>query len=308
MPQKLKVIFMGTPDFSVSALRAIVGAGHDVVAVYSQPPRPKGRGQQVQNSPVHDTALQLNIPVFTPRNFKEAQDVAAFAAHGADIAVVVAYGLLLPKSILDAPRHGCLNIHASLLPRWRGAAPIHRAVLAGDDESGITIMQMDEGLDTGGMVAVRKTPITAETTSAQLHDSLSVMGAEMIVEVLDTLAREGKIISEPQPADGVIYAAKLGKEEGHIDWAQSAEEIARRVRAFTPWPGTWSILDGKRLKILSARVAAGSGGAGTLLDDGVVACGAGALQLAEVQPEGKKPMDIAAAINGGYLKPGAVLS
>ncbi len=304
----MRVIFMGTPDFSVPALRMIADAGHEIVAVYSQPPRPKGRGQQVQNSPVHDAALGLGLPVLTPKNFRDVADVNAFREHRADVAVVVAYGLLLPKSILEAPKYGCLNIHGSILPRWRGAAPIHRAVLAGDAETGITIMQMDEGLDTGAMIAARAIPIGGDTTTADLYNVLSGMGAEMIVEVLDTLAREGHLFSEPQPEDGVTYAAKLDKEEGRIDWSADAADIARTIRAFTPWPGTWTMLDGKRMKILAAAIDQGHGAPGTVLDKGIVACGTGALRLMSVQPEGKKAMDGAAAINGGYLPAGSVLS
>ena len=301
MSRPLRVIFMGTPDFSVPALRMLAAAGHDIVAVYSQPPRPKGRGQQVQNSPVHDAALGLNLPVFTPKNFRDVTDVNVFRDHRADVAVVVAYGLLLPKSILEAPRYGCLNIHASLLPRWRGAAPIHRAVLSGDAATGITIMQMDEGLDTGAMIAARSVPIGDDTTTADLHNVLSALGGEMIAEVLETLGREGKLFAEPQPADGVTYAAKLDKEEGHIDWSKDSADIDRAIRAFTPWPGTWSLLDGKRMKILRAARVSVSGAPGHIQEKGIVTCGQGALQLLDVQPDGKKPMDTAAAINGGYL-------
>lgn len=307
MAKKLKVIFMGTPEFSVPALRALVEAGHNVVAVYSQPPRPKGRGQQVQNSPVHDAALAAGLPVRTPKNFKDPQDVADFAAVDADVAVVVAYGLILPKAILDAPRQGCLNIHASLLPRWRGAAPIQRAVLAGDAETGVTIMQMDEGLDTGAIVLMKKIPITDATTSAFLYEDLSAIGAAMITDVLS----RPEILSTPQPADGVTYAAKLGKEEGHIDWSQDSASIMRRIRAFAPWPGTWSIDNGARIKILGARLdgLAPDVPPGTVLDGGRIVCGDGnALLLTRVQPEGKKPMDAVDAVNGGYLKRGDILS
>jgi methionyl-tRNA formyltransferase len=303
---------MGTPDFSVPALRRLIDSGHDVVAVYSQPPRPKGRGQQVQPSPVHLAAEEAGIPVRTPKNFKDQKDVAEFAALNADVAVVVAYGLILPKSILSAPRYGCLNIHASLLPRWRGAAPIHRAVLAGDEETGVTIMQMDEGLDTGAMILTRTLPITKATTSAMLHDGLSALGAEMISDVLDMLNTSGTLAATPQPEDGVTYASKLDKEEGKIDWRESAAAIDRRVRAFTPWPGTWThVGDGTRLKVLGTKLSEQRkiAAAGTILDKGLVACGDGSvLALTLVQPEGKKPMDVIAAINGGYLKAGSVLA
>jgi methionyl-tRNA formyltransferase len=312
MNNPLRIIFMGTPDFSVTALRAIVDAGYDVVAVYSQPPRPKGRGQQVQPSPVHQFAQERGIEVHTPRNFKNEDDITAFAALKADVAVVVAYGLILPPAILAAPKHGCLNIHASLLPRWRGAAPIHRAVLAGDKTSGVSIMQMDEGLDTGTVISMQAVPITAQTTSAMLHDQLATLGGTMIVDVLGRLMREGHVESTPQPEDGMTYAAKLDKMEGRIDWNETADDIARRIRAFTPWPGTWTVDDdGKRIKIITAAVESGrmTGAPGQVGDGGQVTCGRGSvLRLMQVQPEGKKPMDAAAAMNGGYLKPGSVLS
>lgn len=312
MTSRLRIVFMGTPDFSVPALRRLIEHGYDVAAVYSQPPRPKGRGQQVQKSPVHRAADEAGIAVRTPNNFKDPEDVAAFAALNADVAVVVAYGLILPKSILSAPKYGCLNIHASILPRWRGAAPIHRAVLAGDTETGVTIMQMDEGLDTGAMVLTRTLPITDETTTVMLHDSLSALGAEMIDDVLRMLSANGRLESLAQPAEGVTYAAKLEKEEGRLDWNQSAADIARRIRAFTPWPGTWTNnADGSRLKIIAAVPSDKKmiAQAGTVLDKGMIACGDGSvLALTSIQPEGKKPMDAAAAVNGGYLKTGSVLS
>ena len=306
---KHRVVFMGTPDFAVPALQAILDAGHEVVAVYSQPPRPKGRGQQVQKSPVHELAEQHNIPVFTPRSLrKDAEAVAVFAGHNADVAVVAAYGLLLPKTVLDAPRFGCLNIHASLLPRWRGAAPIQYAVWRGDAQSGITIMQMDVGLDTGPMLLKDACAITPATTASSLHDALSVMGGRLIVQAL---AQLGQMIGVVQEDDGSTYAPMLKKEDGLIDWSQDATAIDRQVRALNPWPGTYCLLpDGKRLKVLSVKPAdALSGAPGTLLDKtGLVACGDNtALQLVQVQPENARPMDVASALNGKYLVVGQSL-
>ncbi len=302
----LRVVFMGTPDFAASALQSLIDSAHTIVAVYSQPPRPKGRGQQVQKSPVHLLAEANGLPVFTPKNFKEEQERQNFSAHNADVAVVAAYGLILPLTILDAPVHGCLNIHASLLPRWRGAAPIHRAILAGDDKTGITIMQMEAGLDTGPMIAVEETAINSDTTTGMLHDTLSVMGANMIVKILDRLASEGKLNATVQPPDGVIYADKISKEEAHVDWTRPAIDIDRQIRAFHPVPGAWcQTAQGQRLKILSAQRADNiSAPAGTIITaQGDVACGEGGLRLHQVQPEGKKPMNSADAFNGGYIAP-----
>lgn len=311
MTKPLRIAFMGTPDFSVPALRALISSGHKVVCVYSQPPRPKGRGQHVQESPVHQAALDAGIEVRTPINFKKDQDVAAFMALELDVAVVAAYGLLLPKSILDAPVHGCINIHASLLPRWRGAAPIHRAILNGDQKTGITIMQMEEGLDTGPMIAKREVAIRDTTTTGSLHDMLSAVGASMITDVIDRLGLEGKLESEPQSEDGMTYAKMLKKEEGRIDWTKPAQAIDRQIRALNPWPGTWGeTTDGKRLKILEGQVSqlADIAEPGMVGEGGIIACGEHtALRLNLIQPENKKPMDIAAAYNGGYLKAGQKL-
>jgi methionyl-tRNA formyltransferase len=310
MPEKsLRVVFMGTPDFAASALRALINSGHDVVAVYSQPPRPKGRGQTLQKSAVHTLAEQNNIPVFTPRNFRDEKDRQDFAALRADVAVVAAYGLILPQAILDAPLYGCLNIHGSLLPRWRGAAPIHRAILAGDDKTGITIMQMDAGLDTGPMISREEIAITPDMTTGALHDALSGMGARMIVAALDRLARDGTLPATAQPDDGVTYAEKISKDEARIDWSQSADQIHRMVRAFYPAPGAWCMAGDKRVKILSVGPSSGSGDAGEIINtSGDIACGQGVLRLLSVQPEGKKPMDIVSALNGGYLITGERLT
>lgn len=303
---------MGTPDFSVPALRNLIASRHEVVCVYSQPPRPKGRGQQVQESAVHQCAIENGIQVRTPINFKRDEDVASFMALELDVAVVAAYGLILPKVILDAPKYGCLNIHASLLPRWRGAAPIHRAIMEGDSESGITIMQMDVGLDTGPMIAKRNVAIRSTTTAQSLHDMLSAMGSSMIEDVLDRLAEQGHLESVVQPEEGVTYAKMLKKEEGKIDWSNPAAVIDRQIRALNTWPGTWTEVEGgKRLKILEAHVSelADMTAPGIVSEGGIIACGDHtALRLSMVQPENKKPMDIADAYNGGYLKAGAILA
>lgn len=313
MTKPLRIAFMGTPDFSVPALKTILSAGHKVVAVYSQPPRPKGRGQHVQESPVHEAAKAAGIEVRTPLNFKKDEDIAGFMALELDVAVVAAYGLILPKVILDAPRFGCINIHASLLPRWRGAAPIQRAIVEGDTETGITIMQMEEGLDTGPMISKKSVSIRPSTTAQSLHDILSALGSSMIRDFLQDLAVNEKIISEQQPEEGFTYAKMLKKEEGRIDWNKSATIIDRQIRAFNPWPGTWCADEkGRRLKILEAipMPFKSDRPAGTILDDdGVVACGDGAtLKLESVQPENKKPIAIGDAFRGGYLTVGQKLS
>lgn len=312
MGKSLRIAFMGTPDFSVPALDKLLGTNHQIVCVYSQPPRPKGRGQQVQESPVHTAAKAAGIQVRTPLNFKKDEDVAAFMALELDLAVVAAYGLILPKTILDAPVFGCLNIHASLLPRWRGAAPIQRAILEGDKETGITIMQMDVGLDTGAMIAKKAVPIREATTTQSLHDMLSALGSSMIIEVVNELAEKGLLTSTPQPDEGFTYAKMLKKEEGLIDWSKPASYINRQIRALNPWPGTWTSNEaGRRLKILEAipMPFKTEDAAGTILDaDSVVACGEGTtLKLEMVQPESKSPMDAAAAYRGGYLPVGGKL-
>jgi methionyl-tRNA formyltransferase len=301
----MRLVFMGTPDFSVPILAALLDAGHQLAAVYSQPPRPAGRGHKEQPTPVHAFAASRGIEVRTPKSLKGADEQAAFAALHADCAVVAAYGLILPKPILEAPRLGCLNVHASLLPRWRGAAPIQRAIQAGDTETGVTIMQMDEGLDTGAMLATETIAITAATTAATLHDALSEMGARMIVAALDSLPRAGT----PQPAEGVTYAAKLAKEEGRLRWALPAATLERTVRALNPWPGVWCEVTGERRKVLAASVEAGSGEPGRLLDDRLlVACGEGALRRTRVQRAGKGPMSADELLRGFSVPKGAVLT
>ncbi|MFP4313123.1 MAG: methionyl-tRNA formyltransferase [Alphaproteobacteria bacterium] len=301
----LRIGFMGTPDFAKTALEKLVTSGHSIVCAYSQPPRPKGRGHKLQKSPVHEYAEGQNIPVYTPQNFKGEEARTQFAAHNLDVAVVAAYGLILPQEILDMPRYGCLNIHASLLPRWRGAAPIQYAIWKGDDKTGVTIMQMERGLDTGPMIAKKEIAITPQTTASNLHDDLAEIGGEMIVEVLEDLQQFGFLQSEKQDDNQSSYAAMLKKEDGIIDWHKSAIEIDRQIRALNPWPGVWTIFGDQRIKILEAKPAHENSdiAPGTVLDKkGHVACAQGVLQLITLQPEGKKPMDVASAINGGYLK------
>lgn len=306
----MRIVFMGTPDFAVPALKALVAAGHEVVAVYTQPPRPKGRGQMVQKSPVHVCAEDFGLPVFTPTSFKKEPDaVTAFSAHKADCAVVAAYGLILPQTVLDAPRFGCLNIHASLLPRWRGAAPIQRAIWAGDAQSGITIMQMEAGLDTGLMLLKDSIAITPETTAQKLHDALSTLGGRLIIEALAQLQN---LAPEQQDDAQAIYAHMLRKEDGQINWQQTALEIDRQIRALNPWPGTFTTGPKGRVKILSAQIDAATTHqpSGLCIDENArIACGGGTiLQLLQVQPENTKPMSGADALRGGYLAIGTVLS
>ena len=283
----MRIVFMGTPVFSVAALEALVGAGHEIVCAYTQPPRPAGRGKKEQPSPVQARAEALGIPVRHPISLKTAEAQAEFAALGADVAVVVAYGLILPQAILDAPRHGCLNIHASRLPRWRGAAPIHRAIMAGDAETGVCIMQMEAGLDTGPVLLRKVTAIGAEETTGELHDRLAAIGAEAIVEAL---ARLRELSPEVQPEEGVTYAAKIDKAEARIDWARPAAEVARLICGLSPFPGAWCDVVGERVKFHGARVVAGKGAPGEVISCFTVACGEGAVEITRVQREGKKAM------------------
>ncbi|MFN3279896.1 MAG: methionyl-tRNA formyltransferase [Paracoccus hibiscisoli] len=294
----MRVIFMGTPDFSVPALQA-VAARHQVVAVYSQPPRAAGRGQKPRPSAVQQAAEALGLPVRTPARLRDTAEQAAFAALGADVAVVVAYGLILPQPVLDAPRLGCLNIHASILPRWRGAAPIHRAILAGDTETGVAIMQMEAGLDTGPVLALERTPIGPEETTGTLHDRLSVMGAALIADVLDRLP----LSAVPQPDAGVTYAAKIDKAEARIDWTQPAEQIDRQIRGLSPFPGAWCMVGDERVKLLSSTLAQGSDTPGAVLPDFTVACGTGAVRITLAQRAGKRPMTPDALLRGWSLPP-----
>jgi methionyl-tRNA formyltransferase len=286
---------MGTPDFSVPALDALVGAGHEVAAVYTQPPRPAGRGQKERPSPVHLRAEALGLPVRHPKTLRTPEAQADFAALDADVAVVVAYGLILPQPVLDAPRHGCLNIHASLLPRWRGAAPIHRAIMAGDAETGVCIMQMEAGLDTGPVLLRAATPIGATETTGDLHDRLSAMGAGLIVEAL---ARLPDLAPEPQPEDGRHLRDKIDKAEAAVDWTRPAPEIDRQIRGLSPFPGAWTTHDGRRLKLLRSRLAEGRGAPGEVLAGLTIACGTGAVDILEVQAEGRARQDAASFLRG----------
>jgi methionyl-tRNA formyltransferase len=299
------VIFMGTPDFAAVALKALVEAGHEIVAVYSQPPRPAGRGNALRKSPVQLLAEERGVPVCTPVSLKTPEAQAAFAAFKADVAVVAAYGLILPQLILDAPTRGCLNIHASLLPRWRGAAPIQRAILAGDPETGISIMQMDAGLDTGPVLLEKRIEIGATETAGALHDRLAALGGEAIVEAL-----AGDFAPQPQPGEGVTYAAKISPEEARLDWRRPAGELERAVRAFNPVPGAWTTLpNGERLKILAAQVSGARGTPGTILDDRLtIAAGEGALRPRLVQRQGKRAMETAELLRGLALKPSEQLA
>ena len=304
----MRLVYMGTPDFAVPALAALLEAGHEVVCVYSQPPRPAGRGQKEQRSPVHELAAARGLAVRTPSSLKGEAAQREFADLKPDAAVVAAYGLILPKAVLAAPRLGCFNIHASLLPRWRGAAPIQRAILAGDAETGITIMQMDEGLDTGAMLRQAKTPIGPYDTGQILHDRLAEIGAREIVAALHDLD-DGTAASRPQPAGGVTYAAKLARADGRLDWARSAAELARQVRAFDPWPGAWFEHGGERIKVLVAKPVQGVTAApGTVVNAGpIVACGDGGLQLLKLQRAGKAPLEAGAFLRGYPLPAGSRL-
>lgn len=304
----MRIAFLGTPDFSVPALDALRAAGHEVVCVYTQPPRPAGRGQSERRSSVHDHADAAGIPARTPASLRDEDAQAAFAALGLDVAVVVAYGLILPQPVLDAPQLGCINIHASLLPRWRGAAPIQRAILAGDTQTGVTIMQMDAGLDTGPELLREAIPITTETNAGMLHDALAALGGKLIVDALSGL-EAGTLNAVAQPDTGETYAAKIARGEERIDWAQPAAMLDRHVRAFAPWPGAWFEHGGERIKVLAADVVAGSGEPGTVLDDVLtVACGDGALRLVTVQRAGKAAMAAADYLRGRPVPAGVVFA
>ena len=308
---RLRVIFMGTPDFAVPALAAIGDAGHDIVAVYTQPPRPAGRGMTARRSAVHDFAVQRHYSVHTPSSLKYDDVQAAFAGHNGDVAVVAAYGLILPIAVLEAPAHGCLNIHGSLLPRWRVAAPVQRAIMAGDDRTGISIMRMDEGLDTGPVCLTRPLDIAADMTDGELHDVLARMGAEAIVASLEALAG-GRLDCRPQPDDGIAYAAKITKTEARIDWSAPATDVHNRIRGLSPWPGAWFEVprNGRtvRVKALKSRVSDKTGRPGEVLDDELtVACGEGAVRLYAVQREGRGVMTADELLRGLAIAPGTRL-
>lgn len=295
---------MGTPDFSALALGAIVDAGHEVVAVYSQPARRAGRGKHLMPTAVQKAAEELGLPVHTPLNFKDESDLLIFENHGADIAVVAAYGLLLPQRVLDAPKHGCLNIHASLLPRWRGAAPIQRAIMAGDDTTGICIMQMEAGLDTGPVLLRGSIPIPDTATAGSVHDQLADLGAELIVKVLEN---PKQFRPEPQNETNKTYARKIDKSEARIDWMMPAEKLSQHIRGLSPFPGAWCMVNDVRVKVLNCTASNGSGAAGEALDDNLlIACGDGALRLTRVQKAGKAPSDAADFLRGFPVEKGTV--
>ena len=298
----MRIVFMGTPEFSVPILLAIA-AQHEIAAAYTQPPRPAGRGKADRPSAVHTAAEKLGIPVRYPASLRSIEVQRDFAALRSDVAVVVAYGLILPPTILAAPTHGCLNIHASLLPRWRGAAPIHRAIMAGDRETGVCIMQMEAGLDTGPVHLRRSTAIDPEETTADLHDRLSRIGADLIVQAL---ARLPELAEEPQPAEGVTYARKIDKSEARIDWTRPAAEVDRHIRGLSPFPGAWTEAGGERLKLLRCRLAKGAGAPGQVLHGFTVACGTGAVEITAAQREGKRPASAAEMLRGFALPPSLI--
>ncbi|MBI1418664.1 MAG: methionyl-tRNA formyltransferase [Limimaricola sp.] len=296
----MRIVFMGTPDFAVPVLDALVAAGHEIACVYTQPPRPAGRGKQPRSGPVMARATAPGLPVRHPVSLKDPAEQAAFAALQADVAVVVAYGLILPQAVLDAPRAGCLNIHASLLPRWRGAAPIHRAIMSGDAETGVCIMQMEAGLDTGPVLLRAATAIGPEETTGELHDRLAALGASLIVQAL---ARLDGLRPKPQPTDGVTYAAKIDKAEARVDWTRPAPEVDRLIRGLSPFPGAWCEVAGERVKLLGSRRAAGSGAPGTVLTGFTIACGTGAVEITRAQREGKRPLPASEVLKGLALPP-----
>jgi methionyl-tRNA formyltransferase len=293
----MKIVFMGTPEFSVPILQALAKA-HEIVCVYCQPPRPAGRGKALRPTPVHLAAKALGLPVRHPSSLRSAEEQAAFASLDADIAVVVAYGLILPQPVLDAPRFGCVNIHASLLPRWRGAAPIHRAILAGDAETGVCLMQMDAGLDTGPVLLRAAATIGAEDTTADLHDRLSQMGADLVVSALPRLPF---LVPVPQPAEGVTYASKIDKSEARIDWHAPATVIDRQIRGLSPFPGAWCECAGERVKFLRSRLTRGHGLPGQVLHGLTIACGSGAVEVTLAQREGKRPATAGEFLRGFTL-------
>ena len=301
----MRIIFMGTPDFAVPTLQALVDAAHEVVCVYTQPPRPGGRrGKELTPTPVHQRASDLGIEVRHPKSLKSAEGQAAFAALHADVAVVAAYGLILPQAVLDAPEHGCLNVHASILPRWRGAAPIHRSVMAGDNVTGVTIMQMEAGLDTGPMLAMARTPIEGKTTG-ELTEELAELGAQLMVGTLRDLKIHVPIAQDDADA---TYAAKIDKAEARIDWDRPAVEVVRHIHGLSPFPGAWFELDGQRVKLLRAEVVEGAGTPGEVLDERLaIACSEGAIRPLELQRAGKPKMDLDTFLRGNAVAKGVIL-
>ncbi|MBB1278413.1 MULTISPECIES: methionyl-tRNA formyltransferase [Pseudoalteromonas] len=312
MTQPLRIIFAGTPDFAARHLQALIQSEHQIVGVYSQPDRPAGRGKKLKASEVKELALEHNLPVFQPQSLKNDEALAELTSLNADIMIVVAYGLILPKAILEAPRLGCLNVHGSILPRWRGAAPIQRAIWAGDEQTGVTIMQMDEGLDTGDMLHISRCPISTTETSASLYTKLAELGPDALIETINKLAN-GEITPEPQNDELANYAKKLSKEEADIDWSMSALQIERNIRSFNPWPMCFTQMGGQTVKIHQAQVMLQSGDPGQILSSDkngvVVACGEHALCITQLQPQGKKPMAINDFLNGrsDWVTPGTIL-
>ncbi|MBR0925706.1 methionyl-tRNA formyltransferase [Bradyrhizobium diazoefficiens] len=302
----LRLIFMGTPDFSVPTLLELVAHGHEIAAVYTRAPKPGGRrGLLLQPTPVEEAARKLGVPVLTPKTLKTEEALAEFSAFEADAAVVVAYGMILPQAILDAPKLGCYNLHASLLPRWRGAAPINRAIMAGDAESGVMVMKMDVGLDTGDVAMAERLAITDGMTALDLHDRLSRLGADLMVRAMAALARGGLQLRK-QSEEGVTYAAKIDKAEARIDWSKPAREVLRHIHGLSPFPGAWAELENSRVKILRCELGQGSGAPGAVLDDQLtIACGEGAIRIIELQREGKGRMQAADFLRGTPLKAGA---
>ena len=305
----LRLVFMGTPEFAVATLLEIVGAGHEVVAVYSRAPQPAGRGMAERPSPIARQAARLKIPIFTPKTLKAPDAASAMRAHGADAAVVVAYGLILPKPILDVFPLGCFNVHASLLPRWRGAAPIHRAIIAGDSETGVTVMKMAEGLDTGPIAMAERVPIGPDATAGELHDELARRGADLMLRALAALEK-GALQLTPQPAAGASYADKIDNSETRIDWTQPWNKVHDHCRGLSPAPGAWFELAGLgRIKVLRTSKGDGEGRPGTVLDDKLtIACGQGAVRIVELQRAGGKPMSAEEFLRGTPIPPAGRLS
>jgi methionyl-tRNA formyltransferase len=304
----MRLIFMGTPDFAVPTLVELAARGHDIAAVYTRAPKPGGRGLDLKPTPVEREARRLSLPVHTPKTLKDEKAQQDLRALDIDAAVVVAYGLMLPKAVLDAPRHGCFNVHASLLPRWRGAAPINRAIMSGDAESGVTIMKMDEGLDTGAMAMAERMPIGADMSAGELHDALSRLGADLMPRVLAAVERESLRLT-PQPSTGVTYAEKIANTERRIDWSKPWSQVHDHIRGLSPFPGAWFELGGVRVKALRSTKGAGSGAPGAALDDRLtIACADGAVRLTHVQRSGKQPMAAEEFLRGTPVKAGTWVS
>jgi methionyl-tRNA formyltransferase len=303
----LRLVFMGTPDFAVPTLVELVGRGHDVAAVYTRAPKPAGRGMETQPSPVDREARRLGLPVLTPKTLRTPDAEEQFRAHAADAAVVVAYGLILPKPILDAPPLGCFNLHASALPRWRGAAPINRAIMAGDAETAVMVMRMEEGLDTGPVAMAERVAIDADMTAGELHDRLAPLGADLMARALAAREKDALVLT-PQPADGITYAAKIDKQETRIDWSKPWKQVHDHCRGLSPFPGAWCEIAGARVKVLRTTKGVGSGAAGTVLDDKLmIACGDGAVRVLKLQPAGKRAMTADEYLHGTRVAPGTVL-